>query len=301
MNTSVFAELFAILLWALGNIFVTYLSLFFDNYTQNLFRYVSAAVVLLFLSLFLNKDNYLKSFKNLKKLSVPITTVFMFQIFMVYGLVFTTPTIGALITRFSIIFVDIMSFFLFPEERVAISSRGFIAGTLMSFLGVSGVVVTGSSLFYYKESFLAGVVFLLLSSILWAVYTVSVKIALRDSDPLSATVNIFLFSGIMYLPLSMLTGGMYEVFNAGLTVNLLLIASGILAIGFANFLNYYAIQRLGASLPANLQILLPVFTGILSVAVFQEEMPLHKIFFSILTLAGCWLIVKTSAKTGVKF
>ena len=301
MKAAMFAELSAILLWALGNIFVTYLSTFFDNYTQNLFRYLSAAAILLFLSLFLNKDNYLKSFKKLKKLLIPIIAVYMFQILMVYGLVFTTPTIGALITRLSIIFVDIMSFFLFPEERVSISSRGFIAGTLMSFLGVSGVVVTGSSLFRYEGSFLTGVAFLLLASILWAVYTVSVKIALRDSDPLSATVNIFLFSGIMYLPLSMLTGGMYRVFNAGSTVNLLLIASGILAIGFANLLNYYAIQRLGASLPANLQILLPVFTAILSVTVFQEEMPPHKIFFSILTLVGCWLIVKTSAKTGANF
>jgi drug/metabolite transporter (DMT)-like permease len=76
-------------------------------------------------------------------------------------------------------------------------------------------------------------------------------------------------------------------------LNLLLIASGILAVGLANFLNYSAIRRLGASLPANLQFLLPVFTGVMSVAVFHEEMQPHKIF-STLTLIGCWIIVKTS-------
>jgi hypothetical protein len=34
----------------------------------------------------------------------------------------------------------------------------------------------------------------------------------------------------------------------------------------------------------------------MSVAVFHEEMQPHKIFFSALTLIGCWIIVKTSEK-----
>lgn len=300
MKTAVFAELLAILLWALGNIFVTYLNLFFDNYTQNMFRYVSAAAVLLVFSLFSNKDKYLNSSKSLRRLLIPIFTVFVFQIFMVYGLMFTTPTIAALITRLSIIFIDILSFLLFPEERVALSSRSFIVGTLISFLGVSGVVLIGSGLFHSGELFLFGVAFLLLASFLWAVYTVSIRIALKALDPLSATVNVFLFSGIMYLPFSIFTGGIYRVLDAGLTVNLLLVISGILAIGLGNFLNYYAIERLGTSLSANLQILLPVFTGILSIAIFHEEMLPSKIFFSILTLIGCWLIVKKSPKAGVE-
>lgn len=294
MKTAVFAELLAILLWALGNIFVTYLNLFFDNYTQNMFRYVSASAVLLVFSLFSKRDKYLNSFKSLRRLLIPIGTVFVFQIFMVYGLMFTTPTIAALITRISIIFTDILSFSLFPEERAAFSNRSFIVGTLISLLGVSGVVLTGSGLFHSGELFLLGVAFLLLASFLWAVYTVSIKIALKALDPLSATVNVFLFSGIMYLPFSVFTGGIYSVLDAGSIVNLLLVVSGILAIGLGNFLNYYAIERLGASLPANLQILLPVFTGIMSIAIFHEVMPPSKIFFSILTLVGCWLIVKAS-------
>ncbi len=300
MKLAVFAELLAIFLWSLGNIFVAYLNLFFDNYTQNLFRYISAALTLLICSLFLNRNGYLNSLKNLKVLLIPVLSVFIFQIFIVYGLVFTTPTVATLITRLSVIFVDMLSFFLFSEEKVAISSKGFITGTLLSFSGVSGIILTGSGLFYSGELFLTGVVFLLLASTFWAIYTVSVKIALRNSDPLSATVNIFLFSGIMYLPFSTLTGGIHEVFNVELTINLLLIVSGILSIGFANFLNYYAIGRLGASLPANLQILLPVFTGILSVIIFGETVSTHKMFFSLLTLIGCWLIIKTSTKAGVE-
>jgi drug/metabolite transporter (DMT)-like permease len=296
MKTAVLMELLAIFLWALGNIYVAYLNMFFDNYTQNFFRFVSAATVLLFFSMLLNKDDYLSSLKNLKVLSAPVFTVFAFQILVVYGIAFTTPTIATLITRLSIVFVDLLSFLLFPEEKAVLSKKGFATGTMISFIGVSGIVLTGSGLSNSNGLFPTGVVLLLLASILWAVYTVSIKIVLRGSDPLSATVNIFLFSGIMYLPFSILTGGIYRVLKVDPALNLLLIVSGILAVGLANFLNYSAIRRLGASLPANLQILLPVFTGVMSVAVFHEEMQPHKIFFSALTLIGCWIIVKTSEK-----
>lgn len=148
-------ELLAIFLWALGNIFVAYLNMFFDNYTQNFFRFVSAAMVLLFFSMLLNKDDYLGSLKNLKMLSTPVFTVFAFQILVVYGIAFTTPTIDTLITRLSIVFVDLLSFLLFPEEKAVLSKKGFATGTMISFIGVSGVVLTGSGLFHSNGLFLA--------------------------------------------------------------------------------------------------------------------------------------------------
>jgi drug/metabolite transporter (DMT)-like permease len=294
MRIAILTELLAVFLWALGNIFVAYLSMFFDNYTQNFFRFISASMVLLFLSLLLKKEDYLNSLRRLNTLSIPIATVFAFQVLIVYGIAFTTPTVATLVTRLSIVFVDILAFYLFPEEKTMFSKKGFIMGTVMSFIGVSGVILTGAGFSPPGEMFIAGVVFLLLASILWAVYTVSIRIVLRDLDPLSATTNIFLFSGIMYLPFSILTGGVYMVLKAEPVVNLMLVVSGVLAIGLANFLNYYAIQKLGASLPANLQILLPVFTGVMSVIVFNEEMHPVKIFFSALTLIGCWMLVRAS-------
>ncbi|MBO3758086.1 MAG: DMT family transporter, partial [Candidatus Brockarchaeota archaeon] len=115
--------------------------------------------------------------------------------------------------------------------------------------------------------------------------------------PLSITTNVFLFSGLMYLPFSVLTGGVYKVFNESLTINFLLVISGILSIGVGNFLNYYAIQELGASLSTNLQLLIPVVTGILSITILNEPMPFNKVLFSLLTLIGCWLVLKAFDKS----
>lgn len=294
MKLAILAELLTIFLWSLGNIFIAYLSLFFDNYTQNFFRYISAAITLLLFSLAFNKDKYFSSLKNLKLLTVPILTVFIFQIFNVYGIAFTTPTVATLITRLSVIFVDVFSFFLFSEERVTLTNKKFIVGTLLSFVGVFGVVLVGSSLFYSNGMFFVGVLFLILTSILWAIYIVSIKVVLKNSDPLSTTTNVFLISGLMYLPFSAFTGGIYKIFSEGLLINFLLVVSGILSIGIGNFLNYYAIQELGASLSTNLQLLIPVVTGILSMIILNEPMPLSKVMFSLLTLGGCWLVIESS-------
>ncbi len=140
--------------------------------------------------------------------------------------------------------------------------------------------------------FFVGVLFLVLTSILWAIYIVSIKVALRNSDPLSTTTNVFLISGVMYFPFSVFTGGIYKVFNENLVISFLLIISGILSIGIGNFLNYYAIQELGASISTNLQLLIPVVTGILSVVTLNEPMPFSKVVFSLLTLVGCWLVLR---------
>lgn len=297
MKKAVIAEFLTILLWALGNIFITYLSLFFDNYTQNFFRYISAAIFFLLISLTFNSKKYLISLRNIKKLLFPSVVVFIFQIFNVYGISWTTPTIATLITRLSIFFVDIFSFFIFPEERATIKNKNFVLGTIISFIGVVGVVSSGKSLFYSGNLFFLGVIFLVITSVLWAVYIIAVKISLSSIDPISATANIFLISGAMYLPFSIASGGFYEIFKVDQIIIFYLVASGILSIGIGNFLNYYAINELGASFSTNLQILIPVFTGIFSIIVFNEPMPLEKVAFSALTLVGCWLIIRASNKS----
>lgn len=81
-----------------------------------------------------------------------------------------------------------------------------------SFTGIWGLF--SRSGFSTLADYFYWVAFLLLSSIFWAVYTVFIKIVLRNTDSLSATVNIFLFPGTMYLSLSILTGGVYEMRNS---------------------------------------------------------------------------------------
>ena len=299
MDFAVPAELLTVFLWALGFIFIAYLDLFLDNYTQNFFRFTSAGLFLLFFSLLLNKEKYLASFKNFRRLLVPTVMVFAYQIFNVYGIALTTPTIGTLVTRLSVIFVDVLSFFLFSEEKAIIRDKGFLAGTGIALVGVFGVILSGSSLFYKDGAivmFYLGILSLLVTAMLWAAYIISAKVLLEKVDPLSATTSIFLVSGFMYLPFSILSNGFFKIFEVGSIIIVYLVISGILSIGIGNLLNYYAMQKLGASVSTNLQLLIPLFTAILSVVFFGEPMPFEKIVSSAATLVGCWFIVRSGKR-----
>ena len=301
MRKAILAEFLTIFLWAIGNIFIAYLGLFFDNYTQNLFRFASAAIFLLLFSVALNRQRYLSSLGNMKAILVTAITVFVFQIFNVYGIVLTTPTIGTLIGRINAIFVDLFSFVLFAEERATIRDRNFLVGTAIALVGMSGAVLSGSGLFYTGDSgsaYLMGILSLLIASVLWAAYVVLSKVLLKSVDPLSACTNVFLISGALYFPFSVISGGISDIFQVSPFVIFILVISGILSIGVGNFLNYYAIQRLGASMTSNMQLLIPVIAGVLSVLVFNEPMPPEKIVFSLVTLVGCWFILKASRHAG---
>lgn len=289
-------EILAIFLWALGNIFIAHLSLYFDNFTQNLFRYVSATFFLLLFSLAFRRKLYLKSLKNLRYLVALAVVIFLFQIFYVDGIVLASPTVGSLITRLSIVFVDVLSFLLFPEERELVRSARFIAGTVIALVGVCGVVLSGSGLSHANSGFLEGILSLLVASALWAVYTIILKLSLRVVDPLSVTANTYLISGAMFLLPSIILGGFSKIYEVDVFIVMYLIVSGFLSVGVGNLLNSYAIQRLGASIPANLQLLFPVFTGVLSYVFLNEPMPPEKLASAALTLLGCWLILGTAGR-----
>ncbi|MEM2920709.1 MAG: DMT family transporter [Candidatus Bathyarchaeia archaeon] len=291
MDKAAIAEISAIFLWALGNVFIAHLSIFFDNFTQNFFRYISAAVLLLVFSLTFYRGRYLASLRYLKHLLALAAVVFLFQIFYVEGIVLASPTVGSLITRLSVVFVDLLSFLFFPEERALVRNTRFIIGTIVALIGVFGVVLSGSSLFHTSSEFLEGILSLFVASALWAVYTIILRVSLRKIDPLSTTTNTYLISGIMFAPLLATYGEFSKIFEVSTFVTLYLAFSGFISVGVGNLLNSYAIQRLGASLPANLQLLLPVFTGALSFIILNEPMPLEKLIASALTLLGCWLIL----------
>jgi drug/metabolite transporter (DMT)-like permease len=294
LDRAAIAEISAIFLWALGNVFIAHLSFFFDNFTQNFFRYISAATLLLFFSLTFYRGRYLASFRYLKNLFALAVVVFLFQIFYVEGIVLASPTIGSLITRLSVVFVDLLSFLLFPEERALVRNTRFIIGTIIALIGVFGVALSGSGLFYAGSAFLGGILSLLVASALWAAYIITLRVSLRTADPLSITTNTYLISGIMFAPFLVTYGNFYKIFEVGAFVALYLVLSGFISVGVGNLLNSYAIQRMGASLPANLQLLLPVFTGALSFLILKEPMPLAKLTASALTLLGCWLILSVN-------
>ena len=280
-----------LILWSWAVIFIKILASYFDPITQNFYRYSSAALALTIISASLSNTRKHVRLKITWTLIVPAVMVFLYQIFTVYGIYMTEATIAALLMRTNVIFTNVMSFLLFEEERRLIGTRKFMLGLLIAFIGIIGVTLRDSHDIGALTIDL-GALMVLLGTIFWASYTVSVKISLREADPLILTTIVFSLASLFFLPVTLLLGDIGLVMKVSPGVNLMLIGSGILCVGIGNFLNYIAIMELGVAVTASLQLMTPLLTGVFSYMVMGERLTEMDLLFGGLLLLGCGMIIR---------
>ncbi len=280
-----------LILWSWAVIFIKILASYFDPITQNFYRYSSAALALTIISASLSNTRKHVRLKITWTLIVPAIMVFLYQIFTVYGIYMTEATIAALLMRTNVIFTNAMSFLLFEEERRLIGTRKFMLGLLIAFIGIIGVTLRDSHDIGALTIDL-GALMVLLGTIFWASYTVSVKISLREADPLILTTIVFSLASLFFLPVTLLLGDIGLVMKVSPDVNLMLIGSGILCVGIGNFLNYIAIMELGVAVTASLQLMTPLLTGVFSYMVMGERLTEMDLLFGGLLLLGCGMIIR---------
>ncbi len=280
-----------IILWAWAVVFIKILSFFLDPVTQNFYRYLSATMFLYVLSGIRHERG--GRVPSIITLVLPATFVFLFQMFTVYGLYLTSPTVAALIMRTNAIFVNIMAYILVKEERAIISSKMFVVGLLLGLIGAMGLTaceggdVGGISLDVGALLILAGTLF-------WASYVISIRILVKEAEPLKLTTRVFTLASSFFLPAVLLAGDVYRPLRLSWEINLLLLGSGVLCVGLGNFMNYIALKELGASVTSSLQLLIPLFTGIFSYITLGERLSLLHMMFGAMLLVGCGLILKAT-------
>ena len=163
----------ATFMWIWPPIFIKYLGSYFDDFTQNFYRYLSAVVFLLTFSLINYRDEFIKALGKIRQFILPTLLVCTFQTLWVRGIYLLEPGVVALIHRSNVLFVVLFSFILFEDERRIIMSRYFIAGSLMAIAGVAGIIVGRYGV--RLDNLDLGIVLILLCGIGWALYLITVK------------------------------------------------------------------------------------------------------------------------------
>lgn len=280
---------FATLLWIWPGIFIKYLGDHFSSYTQNFYRFLAASVFLLAAGFFRSKRAFSSSFGNLKVFIAPAAYVLLAQITWVEGIMLTEPAFASFLRRSSILFVILFSFILFRSERVIISSKFFIAGTILCSGGVAGVILgSGAESF----GFGLGTILVLLSALFWALFIVSIRKISAGTDSLVSTGIIFMLTLPVFLAGGALKGDIMEVVNTGRFTNIMLFSSGVLFVGIANTLQYRSIKVIGSSLTANLVLATPFLTAVASYYIFGEVLTSLQISSGILLLAGAGILTR---------
>ncbi|HFC49132.1 MAG TPA: DMT family transporter [Thermofilum sp.] len=281
-----FYAFMAAVCWSIGPIFVKFLQNFYGVNTQNAYRFLAAGLLLMLIYLYRERGLCLGIYRVLRKATVAAVVVNIFQTVLIAGIYLTKASTAAFLMRLSAVFVGLMGYIFYVDERKLVKNRKYLVGLVLALAGVSGFTLK----FGGGEIFDLGAFLILVSSVLWSFYIILLKKYGQGEDPLLFTSLIFIVGGIMLLPFSFVESGLEQMINAPTLVTLILVFSGLVSIGFSNWSNIMAINRVGAVAASTVQLIQPALTSIFAVMLLGEAIALWEAFFGLVILVGNGLV-----------
>lgn len=215
-----------------------------------------------------------------------------------YGLSFlyiSASTVGFAL-RLSIIPTIFFGYFLLREERRLIRSGGFWCGTLLSFVGLAGVVqdeipqMTGGG-----DDWLRGGVALGLTMIFWGAYSVTVQKKTRCFSSIQSFAVISLYTaGAMVLG-AILFGDLGSLMWISGRCWTEIVVSAVIGIAIGHVLYYYSIATLGSIVASSILLLSPLVTKGLAMAFLGEPLGWEGVLGGAILLAGGFQIMFAQA------
>lgn len=281
------------LLWTSSPLFIMYISYHADTHTQNALRYLSAGLPLLATAFFLFPAELRASLRAWHHLLVPVVFLVTYQTFYTAGISMILPTTASLVGECTVLWTILVSAAFFADERRYIKRPLYLAGTVMAFVGVAGVILARNGLDRRPS---LGILFIILSGLCWSLYTAFVQRWLKEHHPLVLTPLIFTASAVVFLVFALAWGNLPALQAAKPPVFLALFFSGLLCVGITHSLYYAAMRHAGMALASNITLVTPFLTSIASYFLFDDRIALGQLLFGILLVAG--LYVSSLSKWG---
>jgi drug/metabolite transporter (DMT)-like permease len=224
-----------------------------------------------------------------RKALLPAAANLAMQSFYAGAFYYIGPAFMVLLTKTNIIWIAGFSLIFFPEERPLAKSKRFWFGLALSAAGVIGVM-------YFKEDFsttktMIGIVLALSMSVMWAVYTLLVRVAFKNIDSRQGFSVISIYTTAGFFVLTILFGNLTDCMHIGFWQWICVVVSGILGIALGHVLYYAAMRRIGATIPALVILAQPFIVLAISYFIFGESLNLFQILFGAVLLTGSALAV----------
>ncbi|MHC4167082.1 MAG: DMT family transporter [Planctomycetota bacterium] len=282
------AALGSLCCWSTGPIVIKYLSEYLDFWSQNFLRYSVACLFWLPFLLFSVRTKRLDP-KVWRRAIIPSAANIVMQSLFACAFYYVGPAFMTLLGKSSLIWIAGFSLVFFPEERALVRSKRFWTGLALSATGVVGVL-------YFKEDFVAtktltGIALTLSMAFMWAVYTLSAKIAFKDIDSRQGFSVITIYTVIGLSMLAFWRGDLGRCTEMAHPQWALVVISGIMSIAFAHVLYYTAMRRIGATIPALIVLVQPFIIFAISRVVFGESLNILQLLFGVILLLGSALAI----------
>ncbi|MCX7879994.1 MAG: DMT family transporter [Ignavibacteria bacterium] len=198
----------------------------------------------------------------------------------------TTPPNVALAYALSPIFILVVASY-FLKERIQLRK---VFGVIIAFIGITIVLVEkGVSL---RSEFFLGNLIAITASISWAFYSVYGKPLILKYGSIYTTGMSMILGLILYLPFSIINKDFSNLTQVQVIHLSQIVYLAIMTSGVAYLIWYYALKRLPASNVGIFNNFQPIFTTILSVIFFSQQISPFFVVGGILVILGVTITQK---------
>jgi len=225
--------------------------------------------------------------KKWKKYLLPALLILGAISLFTISLYFTADaTFTALVTKSNAIIIPLLTATFFIEERRVLMTRRFLLGISLAAIGVIGVVLGGGALTFTLG---IGIALILGSQVCWSLYSVSLKRLISRHNRMYILSLIFPLAFVFSMPFA----GYELAAGTEFTPLFLLvpIASGII-LGFANVMQFKAIELKGLIVTNAFSLTMPLYTGIMGFVLFGEMLHPLQFLFGAVLLVGAYFIIR---------
>jgi len=288
-------------MWAIGPLFVKYFTSYYNVWAQNAFRYGCAAVALLAVMAVRGRLRYRLRRDQWGRLALVTVANLLMQVSFAATYYFLYPAVASLVTRVNIVFITVLSFLIFHDERDVIRSPRFLAGAALALAGVV-IVILGrdpellSRLNVSERAFWIGVGLAVAQALFGATYSLTIKHAVRNVPPLVSFTHVSWMTALGLWALLLLMGGAQDLWiqpPAGLA---LMALSALMSIVIAHSCYYAALREIKVVVTASIMQLTPVLICILSALVYGDVLTPLQVAGGGAVVIGAWLAALAQAR-----
>lgn len=268
-----------VIIWSWSEVLIKHLQgAGFDSYSQNFYRYSSAAFVVIVLALIRDREGLKKALSSPAFVIAGILCA-AYQTLFVLGLYYVFPAFSALIKRSNMLLTVVIAVIFFADERRLAGNPRFLAALVFALLGVSGLIALHPDMAVpgNRWDLLFGSGLIILGSFFWVGYSYVVKLMTRKVRPVSsfAAASAVMAVVLFFVALGAQQGGhadLGRIFEVRWYDLLILFGSGILNVGIAQVIYYTSIRLIGVTVSQTFALATSLLVGVNSFLVFRETL-----------------------------
>jgi len=272
---------------SIGKIIVSELPIF-------LFSEIRFLIALLFLIPMLFCDNkgvvFVKKNNLLYLFLQAFFGVFLFSIFMLYGVKFTTGTSAGIITSTVPAAIALLSFFILGEKP----SRRQIASVGLAVLGISVISFQGSST--VKDNALLGNLLIIGAVVSEALFTIYAKKLSDALSPLQMAVGINIIGLLLFSPFAINEALAFNFSKINMSMWLIIGYYSVTASVLSFILWYRGVKNVSASIAGLYTGFMPIAATLVSVIILNEKFGFNHLSGMICVLCAIYLGSKSVCK-----